>query len=385
MTNLSKGIKDLVHGIIPVDVALLSIIDTPIFQRLGRVKQLTSAEYVFPGARHTRKEHCMGAMFLASKYAQIIGLNEYDKKVIEIAALLHDIGHGPYSHSWDAVVYVLLYPDVHKGHDIHRHSILYNVLNDTVSKIVNIDDVAKVWNNNNMVLSSILQGPLGVDRMDFVKRDTLYTDTTHFGYIETARIINSTSIYTKPDGKQVLCYQEKVIPDAIQGLTSRLYMYNKVYLHKTVIAASILFEAAIQFAIEHLDLIEKTRDLHKFVYLTDSILDTILSSNDPRLEHSQYYIRRLYNRELPKLLSEDIIYLSPEIKTKHLPGINIDMINNKITWVGRLLSNDFAAEFDKYDIHVMTKEGVIPFREYWRKCYSHYQIETYYIKRVYSL
>jgi HD superfamily phosphohydrolase len=162
-------------------------------------------------------------------------------------------------------------------------------------------------------------------------------------------------------------------------------MYNKVYLHKTVIAASILFEAAIQLAIDHFNLVDKTSDLHRFVYLTDSILDVILSSNDPQLEPSQYYIKRLYNRELPKLVSEDIIYLKRENITKHLPGITIDNVNNKITWVGRLLSNDFASEFDIYDIHVTTKEGTIPFREYWQKWYPSYQVETYYIKRVYSL
>ena len=86
-----KEIKDAIHGLIPLDDDIISIVDTPIFQRLGRIKQLTSAEYVFPGARHTRKEHCIGAMFLASKYANAIGLSQRKTKLIKIAALLHDI------------------------------------------------------------------------------------------------------------------------------------------------------------------------------------------------------------------------------------------------------------------------------------------------------
>lgn len=88
------GIKDIIHGFIPLDKDILKIIDTPIFQRLGRIKQLTSAEYVFPGARHSRKEHCIGAMHLAIKYARVLNLSEHETKVIAVAALLHDIGHG---------------------------------------------------------------------------------------------------------------------------------------------------------------------------------------------------------------------------------------------------------------------------------------------------
>ena len=298
----TKFIKDAVHGLIPVDDDMMKVIDTPIFQRLGKVKQLTSAEYVFPGARHTRKEHCIGAMFLASKYARSLGLSDEDTKIIKTASLLHDIAHGPYSHSWDTIVYVLLYPGIHKGHDKHRHIIIQNLLCDILADIgIEPEDISDVWNNKNPVLSAILSGPLGVDRGDFSRRDTLYTATTHFGYMETDRIINSASVHTKDDGTQVLAYnEEKVIHDAIQGLTSRLYMYNKVYLHKTVIAASILIEAAIGSAVNYFDLVERTKNPESFIYLNDSILDQILSTNNPELEEDRYYVRRIYHREHPK-------------------------------------------------------------------------------------
>lgn len=382
----SKSIKDTVHGLITIDDDLMKVVDTPIFQRLGKVKQLTSAEYVFPGARHTRKEHCIGAMHLASKYAIVLGLSPNDSKIIKLAALLHDVAHGPYSHSWDTIVYVLLYPGVHKGHDMHRHSVIRNLIPDVLEQIrIDPDDISKVWHNDNTVLSAILQGPLGVDRMDFVSRDTLYTATTHFGFMEIDRIINHSSVYTKEDGTQVLAYHEKVIPDAIQGLTSRLYMYNKVYLHKTVIAAAILIEAALKLAGEYYDFLDQTENLEHFTYLNDSILDQILSNHSSELSEARYYARRAYHRELPKLVSEDTIYLSPENKSDHIPGISIDKKNKRITWVGRILSNDFSREFTKHDIHVVTNEGTVPFDTYWKQKYPHYFIETYYIKRIYSL
>lgn len=89
-----KQINDNIHKLIPLDNDILKIIDTPIFQRLGKIKQLTSAEYVFPGARHSRKEHCIGAMFLAKKYSEALKLSEKETKLIMVASLLHDIGHG---------------------------------------------------------------------------------------------------------------------------------------------------------------------------------------------------------------------------------------------------------------------------------------------------
>ena len=236
-----------------------------------------------------------------------------------------------------------------------------------------------------MVLSAILQGPLGVDRCDFVFRDTRFSGLEHFGFMEIDRIIGNSTIYTKPDGTEVLSYNEKVISDAIQGLTTRIYMYRTVYLHKTVIAAAILIEAALHAASGYLNLVERTKDLDRFVYLNDSVLDQIINSDSPELEEAQYYAKRVYIRDLPKLLSEEIIHLTPDNNIEHLPRININKDKNRITWVGRILSNDFCKEFTKYDIHVNTVEGVVPFKDYWNSKYSHYPIETYYIKRVYIL
>jgi len=383
------GIKDIVHKHISIPPYIIDIIDTPIFQRLGRIKQLTSAEYVFPGARHSRKEHCIGAMYLASKYSKSLGLSEDQTKSISVAALLHDVAHGPFSHSWDTIVYNKIYPGIHKGHDKQRHkiiktSLLSGVLRDNG---IDIEAISGIWNNNDLLLSAILQGPLGTDRMDFVTRDTLYTGTRHFGYMEIDRIINGASVYTKPDGIQVLTYAEKIVPDAIQGLHSRLYMYNKVYLHKTVIAASILIEAALQEASQILDFVERSTDLDKFVYLNDSVLDQIINSSDPDLKKAKYYAERVYHRDLPKVISEEVIHLSPDVDISHVPGIKIDNDKNQITWVGRILTNDYIKEFSKHDIHIKIKEKEtpIPFATYFKQHYPYYTVETYYIKRIYSL
>lgn len=383
-----KCINDVIHGDIKIPGYLMSIIETPIFQRLGRVKQLTSAEYVFPSARHTRKEHCVGAMHLSRKYAKSLKLSDRDSKVLAMSALLHDIAHGPYSHSWDTIVYSSIYPCNHKGHDRHRDVVL-EYLREVISESadINYHGIQKVWDNMDTLLSAVLQGPLGVDRMDFVARDTFHTATRHFGYIDMVRIINHSSVWDPYGSEPKLVYDEDIIPDAIQGLRSRLYMYNQVYLHKTVIAAAILIEAALQSAVTPLNLTERTMDMEQFTYLTDSVMEQIFHSTSEDLVVSREYVKRLYDRKLPKILSEEIVHISPETNHNHCPGIQINEDRTEITWVSRVLSNDFAREFTKYDIHIKTETDPepIPFAEYWKKAYPYYSVDTYYIKRVYQL
>lgn len=369
-----KTIKDVIHGTIEIRPDILKIIDTTIFQRLSHIKQLTSAEYVFPGARHTRKEHCIGAMHLASEYAKVLKLNNDETLDILTASLLHDIAHGSFSHSWDTVIYSEIYPNCHKGHDQHRYAVLdYMNLNNT-------KQVKNIWNGNNKLLNGILSGGLSVDRFDFLARDTFYTSTRHFGYFESDRIIKSSLIYTKPNGERVLAYKEKCIPDAIQGLQTRLYMYNKVYLHKTVIAASILIEAAIKSSKDILNFVERTKNIDEFIYLNDSVLDQILLSTNPELKDARYYANLLYERKLPKLIDEETVYSCTD---QHTPKIEIK--GKKIYWVSRILSNNFVKDFTKQDIHVKTKDGFIPFSDYWNIHWSKYVVETYYIKRTYVL
>ncbi len=363
--------QDPVHGFIPIDSELYPIIDSAIFQRLDHVRQLSAAQYVFPGAHHTRKQHCLGAMHLANLYSQsLFGKNN---KILAMAALLHDIGHGSYSHSWDSTVYSQIYENCEKGHDKHRYKIVKKLFPHIA------DDIIAIWQGKDMVLSAIISGPLSVDRFDFIRRDIFFTGTSHFGYLDYDRIIRNASVYKKNNGTDVLCYDEKIIPDIIQGLTTRLYMYVNVYLHKTVIAAGVLIEAAIKTSLIQCNWIERTVNLEKFIYLNDGIINEILQSDNPELSDSKYYADRLYRRELPKMVSETISHNL----ANHQAGITIK--DDQITWVSRILSNDFCKEFSKFDIHIETNDGCVPFKEYWDEHYPDHKLENYYIVRTYSL
>jgi hypothetical protein len=390
---MSKGTLDPVHGYILIEPELLKLIDLPIFQRLGRVRQLSASDIVYIGAHHTRKEHSIGAMFLAKKYGDHLfrdlpyeQRNRYNR-ILQIAGLYHDIGHGSYSHVWDNAVYSQIYHIPDKGHDQHRLKILKEKLTPFLTEMkIDPIEIEQVWSNSNKLFSAIIQGPVGVDRMDFIKRDTFYTATCHFGIIDIDRIVHNSAIYNC-DGNQYLSYNVKVIPDIIQGLRSRLDMYLRVYLHKCVVASSILIQAMIEESSEVLDYVERTENLDKFAQTADDfILYEILSSSDPKLKIAKIYAEALYERRLPKMVSEKRIEIaSPKFypsKTLEILTRPADHVSEfKAIWRSRLLSNDFSSEFSRMNIHVFDKDSHRPFNEYWK---SDVKVSTFYIERIYE-
>ena len=383
--------KDTIHGYILLEPYAKKIVDSKIFQRLGYIKQLTSACYVFPNANHTRKEHSIGVGYICNKYGKhLFPGDEYKVKILTIAGLLHDVMHGPWSHSWDSTVYIKIYPHTEKGHDIHRYRAVREVLAKDLYEIgVEPEDIINIWNGENNVMNSILKSALNADRMDFVNRDTVNTGTTHFGSFEIDRIIMNTSYSSHDDSdKDFLIYDEKIMSDAIQGLSSRLFMYKEVYLHKTVVSASILIELMLIEACDILDLVNKTKNMDQFIYLTDGLIfNTILHSDNIELSKAKKYAEFLYFRKLPKMISEKKIPVSNG-EHHHQAGTSIDS-TGEITWTSRILSNDFCSEFTKYNIHIKEivsgSTKLTKFGEYWDKHYPRWHIETYYIERKYKL
>ena len=369
--------RDPVHGWINVDKDLIGIIDNPLFQRLGFVRQLTSAQYAFPGARHTRKEHCLGAMHLVGRYLDHfqhskIKLKPELTKCIKISALLHDISHGPFSHSFDSTVYYKIY-DVHKGHDEHRHVLLdYFDLSSKEKEII-----TNIWRGNVKWVSGIVQGVVGVDRLDFSKRDSFYTGTS-YGCFDIDGIIDASGL-EMIDGGIKLFYDAKIVKRIIQGLTTRLYMYEEIYLNKTVIAASIIIEAMMLEAAKHIDYVDRSLDIGKFVYLNDSsVFSEILFSVGPELEKAREYAQQLYLRKLPKLISSRKI-----IGENHKVGITI-LEDDKIKWTSRTLSKNFIKEFEKSDIYIRDGKKFLTFRDYCQNNKIELPNESYYFERIYQ-
>ncbi|HJJ66814.1 MAG TPA: HD domain-containing protein, partial [Methanocorpusculum sp.] len=166
---MGKQIKDPVHGYIEVPDELIPLLDSSLLQRLHYIKQLGFAYLVYPGANHTRFEHSLGAMSLADKVCRTVDLADDERILVCSAALLHDIGHGPYSHASERL-------RAEFGEFSHDDILPFaDTLEPLLAEIgCDIREVAGIISGNHR-LASIIHGDLDVDRMDYLLRDAHYS------------------------------------------------------------------------------------------------------------------------------------------------------------------------------------------------------------------
>ena len=261
--NKKKIINDPIYGFITVETDLIfDIIEHPSFQRLRRIRQLGLTDLVYPGALHTRFHHALGAMHLMGLTLNNLRLkgheisdNEYESA--QIAILLHDIGHGPFSH---ALEYTLL-------KDIH-HEELSLIIMQEINKQFNgaLDCAISMFKNTyqRTFFHQLISGQLDIDRLDYLKRDGFYTGVSE-GTIGSDRIIK---LFELVDDKLVL--DEKGIYSIEHFLIARRVMYWQVYLHKTTVSAENML----------IQVIKRAQDLAKMGNLavfTGTSLDFFLS------------------------------------------------------------------------------------------------------------
>jgi len=240
-----KVVLDPVHGYIELDDLVQDLLSTPQMQRLRRVRQLGFSNLVYPGANHSRFEHSLGTMHLASTLTRGLDSIEEDKKTeIKAAALLHDIGHGPFSHVTENVI---------DKYTRRRH--------DDVKEILGKGEVREVLSKygispGNLVkhikgetsLGQILSSEIDVDRMDYLVRDAHYTGVA-FGVVDYNRLI-----------KQMNFYEDRLVVDygglkaAESLLVSRFWMNTSVYYHHVTRISEAMCSRAVEYMIENNEL-----------------------------------------------------------------------------------------------------------------------------------
>lgn len=243
MNPVRKIINDPVYGFITVDNPLiLEIISHPVYQRLRNIHQMAFAHLVYPGAVHSRLHHSLGAYHLMciaiselkSKGIEITGEEELGAKV---AILLHDAGHGPYSHALEEE----LIKDVH-------HEDISLLLMEQLNREFNgrLQTAIDIFTGKHpkKFLSQLVSGQLDVDRMDYLNRDSFFTGVAE-GVIGYDRILKMLAV---KDGN--LLVEEKAIYSIEKFLVSRRLMYWQVYLHKTVLCAEKMLQKILQRAVE---------------------------------------------------------------------------------------------------------------------------------------
>lgn len=243
MDYVRKIINDPVYGFITVDNPLIfDIIAHPYYQRLRRIHQMAFASLVYPGAVHTRLHHSLGAYHLMG-----LALNELKSKGVEIsreeetaariAILLHDIGHGPFSHALEGK----LFRDV--DHE-HISVLILQLLNEEFAgQLTMAIDIFR-GSYHKPFLHQLLSGQLDVDRMDYLTRDSFFTGVSE-GVIGYDRILKMLVVH---EGE--LMIEEKAIYSVEKFLVARRLMYWQVYLHKTVLAAEKMLVRIIERAQE---------------------------------------------------------------------------------------------------------------------------------------
>ncbi len=239
--SISKIFNDPVYGFITVsDRLILQLIDHPYFQRLSRISQVGLSHFVYPGAHHTRFHHALGALHLMHQAldglrAKGVSISEEEYRAAQIAILLHDIGHGPFSHTLENTI---LEGVDHESLSLEIMKLLNVQFNGELEAAIAIF----TGSYQKQFLHQLVSSQLDIDRLDYLMRDSFYTGVAE-GVIGSERIIKMMQVI---DDQLVI--EEKGIYSLEKFLIARRLMYWQVYLHKTVLSAELLLMLIMQRA-----------------------------------------------------------------------------------------------------------------------------------------
>ena len=357
--NKLKIIIDPIYGFIHIPSTLVfDIIEHPYFQRLRRINQMALSYLVFPGAKHTRFEHVLGCVFLMQKTVEMLrfkGVQISDKEAegLYIAILLHDIGHGPFSHAME-------------------HSIVEGISHEEIS-LRFMQELNKVFNGKLETAIAMFQGTyprkfmhqlissqLDMDRADYLKRDSFYTGVAE-GNINSERLISMLNVRNDE-----LVVEEKGLYSVEKFLIARRLMYWQVYLHKTSVAAEQILIRLLNRAKE---LVQQGQELTMSTALAFFVKNKI--SKDNFSQEVLEMFARLDDTDIISAMKEwqfypDVVLskLSKMLLNRDLPKIKVRLNDFEEQKIKRLQKLSLAKGIDEKDMKYFVFTGVMTNRAY---------------------
>lgn len=369
----TKVFRDPIYGYIEVDYRLISdLIDSREVQRLRRIRQLSGVSMVFQTAEHSRFTHSLGAYHMANLVLKnvegIEQMSEYERIIFLCAALLHDIGHGPYSHAFEQVLKT--------SHEDMTSKIILSKsteVNKILSRFPNLaEEIAGVISHQGKypLIESFVSSQLDIDRMDYLSRDAYFTGAT-YGTIDMPRLLRSMKIINR----QVLCRVSGV--HTIESyLMSRYHMYFQVYYHPVARAHELLLESIyerikdlVQASIPidanidcFLKVIEDHSNVEAYIELDDAYVNgfikQLINSNDPVLSR---LAKAFNNRHLFKYIdlahNPDPLFLQKLKKQSKSENGKYYYYENSVSAVAYLQSKDEGSDIKA--IQVLLPNGEI--------------------------
>lgn len=377
--------RDPVHGDItlqlPRDQVVLDVIDTPEFQRLRRVRQLALANFAFPGAEHSRFTHSLGTFWLMRRVLDhltetgepsVVAAIAAQRQVAELTALLHDVGHGPFSHAFEKVL-------TSQDHEQTAHQLLLDPASEIARALrtngINPASIVTLHEGQGATrfLSQLVSGQLDVDRMDYLLRDATMTGA-RYGYYDLERLIHAL-VVEEENGEMLLAVDRKGLAAVEHFTLARGFMHEHVYHHKTIESAEVLLTAALQRAamlaragelrLDHpalaTVLLENRLDVSLFARLDDGLLIAHLAEWQ---DHADASLRDLSNRFFSRRLLKTIqlpTALTPEQYRHasvlvHESGFDPQSYLHAVSW--RIMTIPAAGAPDT--IRLRTPAGLLP-------------------------
>ena len=307
-------ITDPVHRYISFSEVEKEVIDTGVFQRLRRIRQLAGAHLVYPSAQHSRFEHSLGTMHVAGYAGETLVakgyLDDEDKvRKLRLAALLHDIGHGPFSHLFEEVL-ELRHGTSHE--DVGKRVISKSEISDILKKHgYNPSDICKLSFGESKIkfLNEIIAGGLSADLMDYLSRDGLFTGV-EYGKIDHHRLISSFEVVSNGH----LAIDRSALYSFESMLISRYEMFKAVYFHKTVRSAEVMLLNSMALADEHLNLTDTS--MNNYLNLTDEVILERLCSLENGNKIALNLATDYRSRKLLKCVYEKFVHKRDKLYSK---------------------------------------------------------------------